>query len=597
MPVFTLPLLGLAAAVAVPALAGIYWLRNRYQRHSVSSLMLWVDHRSPREGGVRRQRLQTPLLFFLELLAVALLVLAATGPRLLSDQAASPLLVVLDDSYSMLAAGPGSRSARDRGRGAVLDAIDAEGSGASVRLIRAGDEPQLMGATIRDAAQARAALKGWTAQAPRAAIGEAVSLASELGGPRARILVVTDHAPPDDFDQGAAQWWAFGSETSNLGIVTAVRATADLGHRCLIEVANFADAAKTTRITVRADGAAQPVQEQVITVEPDQPHRRVFTVPRETGALTVTIGDDALALDNRAVLLPPDERPVRVQTAIRDAALRRVIHRALRSTGRAELAGATGQLLVTDSNQPVLTGPGKWVVRVRAVSREAARAYVGPFVLDRSHPLCEGLNLGGVVWAAGADAADAADEGAPVIMAGNTPLVSDRPRPGGRHDIVLRLNPALSSLTRTVNWPVLWWNLVRWRAAELPGLQQVNIRLGTTTQLIVDDAARLTVHNPVTGEDIAMTATDRRVVLRGDAVGVWNVRDGEQEYQLAVNALNHDESNLAAAETGRWGRWVDDPAIREAYADASWAVLLLALGVLGGHLWLVFRSSRGGPSA
>ena len=53
---------------------------NRFQRRVVSSLMLWQDQREARDGGLRVQRIQTPLLFFLEILA--LLLLAAQGrPR------------------------------------------------------------------------------------------------------------------------------------------------------------------------------------------------------------------------------------------------------------------------------------------------------------------------------------------------------------------------------------------------------------------------------------------------------------------------------------------------------------------------------------
>jgi len=598
MPVFTLPLLGLAAAVAVPALAGIYWLRNRFKRHPVSSLMLWMDHKSPREGGARMQRLQTPLLFFLEMLAIALLVLAATGPRMLADQASSPLVVVLDDSYSMRAtAGGRGDSALERGREAVLDAIEAEGSGAQVRLIRAGDKPQVVGSTIRKPAQAAAALEDWTAQSPRAAIRESVTLASELGGPRTRILVVTDHPPTRDLGQGATQWWSFGSGGSNLALVTAVRAAGPVGHRCLIEVANLGASPRTTSLTVTADRVEKPVRNTTITVEPNQPHRSVFTVPAETPALYVTIGDDALDLDNRATLMPPDDQPIRVQLAIRDASLRRSVREALRATDRVKLASATGQLLVTDSAQAVLAGPRTWPVYLRSAPRDRAKAYVGPFVLNQGHPLCEGLSMGGVIWAAGPrDGNDAAATGEPVIMAGNTPLVTDVSRSGGRHDIRIHLNADMSTLTRSVNWPVLWWNLVRWRADEAPGLQRANIRLGTQTSLIVDAAEQVEVTDP-TGRTRMVAVTDRRVMLQGDRVGVWTIQAGENTHRLAVNALHHDESDLSEATSDRWGRWVDDPAIREAYANVSWVVLLVALGVLATHLWLVFRLSRGGQTA
>src|SRR5436190_23235041 len=107
LPVFTHPL-ALLGLLALPALTAIYLLRNRYRKQVVSSLLLWLEPNMPKEGGPRLDRLQTPLLFFLELLLLALLALAAAGPHLPAPQGGRPLVVVLDDSFSMLAGEPNS---------------------------------------------------------------------------------------------------------------------------------------------------------------------------------------------------------------------------------------------------------------------------------------------------------------------------------------------------------------------------------------------------------------------------------------------------------------------------------------------------------
>src|SRR4051812_10206951 len=97
LPLFAAPWAFLALA-ALPALATIYVLRHSYRRVSVPNLMLWLDVAESRASGLKVRRLQTPLLFFLELAALALLALAATGPRLEVGPGARPLVVVLDDS-------------------------------------------------------------------------------------------------------------------------------------------------------------------------------------------------------------------------------------------------------------------------------------------------------------------------------------------------------------------------------------------------------------------------------------------------------------------------------------------------------------------
>ena len=78
--ILTSPLM-LLGLLALPALAAVYWLRSRSRRAMVSSLAFWLDQRSPRRGGRILHRMQTPLAFFLELLAIAMLVMAASGPR------------------------------------------------------------------------------------------------------------------------------------------------------------------------------------------------------------------------------------------------------------------------------------------------------------------------------------------------------------------------------------------------------------------------------------------------------------------------------------------------------------------------------------
>src|SRR5947207_8829176 len=100
LPLFLYPV-ALFGLLAVPVLVAIYLLRNRFRRQPVSSLMLWLDAREARQGGTRLRRLQTPLLFLLELAVLVLLALAATDPQVRASEGTRPLIVVLDDSYSM----------------------------------------------------------------------------------------------------------------------------------------------------------------------------------------------------------------------------------------------------------------------------------------------------------------------------------------------------------------------------------------------------------------------------------------------------------------------------------------------------------------
>src|SRR5438874_11188292 len=126
LPVFTTPLAFLGL-LALPALTAIYLLHNRAKPRPVSSLLLWVDARPAPEGGRRVDRLRPPLAFWLELLALLLLVLAASGPPWPANPGARPLVAVLDDSFSMLAGEPDSP--RKRAADALLEELPRQPRG------------------------------------------------------------------------------------------------------------------------------------------------------------------------------------------------------------------------------------------------------------------------------------------------------------------------------------------------------------------------------------------------------------------------------------------------------------------------------------
>ena len=182
--VLTSPLM-LLGLVALPVLAAIYWLRSRSRRVVVSSLILWTDQRRPRRGGLIIQRMQAPLTFFLELLAIALLVAAAAGPALVKREFVRPLMVVLDDSYSMLACRSDEKHDSSRTLAAAAVAQEVARDNYAVQFITAGTQPHLLGESSRDARQARHILPQWTCESPWADLPRAIALAAEVGGPAA----------------------------------------------------------------------------------------------------------------------------------------------------------------------------------------------------------------------------------------------------------------------------------------------------------------------------------------------------------------------------------------------------------------------------
>jgi hypothetical protein len=585
LPLFTAPLAFLGF-LSLPILVGIYWLRTRHRRYPVSSLMLWLDPRESPLGGTRIDRLRTPLLFFLELLMLTLLVLAAAEPRLPLRERIRPLIVILDDSFSMQAGG--ERSPRHQ----AVQALEMElkhQARPSVRFLLAGDSTQALGETAYSTAEALDRLREWRCRAATSRLEEALSFAGELGGELPLLLVLTDHEPPMELRKGRVQWWSFGQSRSNRAIVNAARTPHEKGERCLIEIANYSKSAEEPTLVFETGEPAVEWRRSTLRIPPRETKRVILTLPEKTPLLRARIDeDDDLPIDNRVSLLPASIHPVRTRVRIEDKMLRQTIDKALKATRHAETVEEQAEIAFTDAAETPKDAGDAWIVRLLA-ERDAV-SYTGPFVLDRNHPLTEGLSLRGVVWGAGKEREM---PGSPVILVGNVPLLTDSETRTHGHELRLRLRPDRSTLPDAPGWPILIWNLLQWRAADKPGLHRVNFRLGEQAAMTFATPRESVALVRPDGTRETVPVQERRLIVRPDEVGDWSIEADEESASFAVNALAADESDLSGCVSGRWGDWLDETSLRLEYQSVSWILLLLVLALALLHLLLVGRSSRG----
>jgi hypothetical protein len=582
MPIFAFPL-AFIGLLAVPALIAIYFLRSRARERKVSSLLLWLHERQMWDGGQRVHRLQTPLLFFLELLAIILFVTAAAGPKLRAGEAGRPLVIVLDDSFSMLA------GAEESPRNRAARAIEKElGSNRyePVSFVLAGETPQVLG----EGRAVEELLRGWRCASPAAGMEEAIAFAFELGRGRARVLAVTDRPPSDEISDSRLQWWAFGSSRPNVAFTNAARTTRDAEDRVLLEIANLSASSISTTLTIESISPPGTTNPQSATINGSNPQsislganetrRLVLTFKSGAPALRARLSGDALDVDNEIVLLPEGERLVRVDLRLRDAALRTIIERALQSMQGVSLAADRPELVITDAETEIEEA---WTLRI--ISEKDGASFLGPFVVDRAHPLSEGLSLSGVVWGSGRSEQL---PGSPIITAGNIPLLSDVERLG-RHELRLRLRPDLSTLQETPNWPILIWNLINWRALSAPGLERANVRLGSAATLKVSTGVESVEVTDPLRRTTELPVREKAVTIRAETIGVYDVEANQNRYSFAANALQREESDLAGAASGSWGDWANATEFQWEYRNIGWFLLLLAMAALSAHAWLVAR--------
>jgi len=574
IPFLTYPL-ALLALATLPTLTAIYLLRNRFKRRQVSSLLLWHFNVPSKSGGAKVHRLQLPLIFFFELLALALLVIAAAGPHWKLPQSARPLIVVLDDSFSLRATRD-QVSAQARAQ-AFLEKLYRHQPPPTTQLILAGTEPRALGGTVKTWREAAALLPQWQCAAPTATLDAAITLAGETGRQQANILVLTDHRPADEkITNPRLEWHAFGATTENFAIVNASRTTFGEQDRCLLEVANFANGARPTTLFVQTEANAP--QSSALLLSAGETKRIVFNLPAATPALHAWLEADALAEDNGVQLLPPLRKRVRVQVALADENLSALANRTLAATGLRAAISENPELVIHATD--TVANSNSWSL---CWAGGGTNAFTGPFVVDNAHPLAAGLGLAGVIWA-GRTTTNTPGE-VPVILAGNVPLLSAREDALGRQHLTLNFNPSLATLQNTPDWPIVFWNLLQWRIAEMPGLNENNARLGAEVILKTTGEA-VTITQP-DGVVKTFPKTGGELAIATPVPGIYSVAAGTSTNLLAVNALAADESDLSACASGQWGKWGEATERRLAEASAIWIFGLLALALLTTHLWLI----------
>jgi hypothetical protein len=363
-----------------------------------------------------------------------------------------------------------------------------------------------------------------------------------------------------------------------------VRSTRREGQRVQLEVANFGSTEVEARLTLSAGGSGR---ETPLALGAGEIRRLSIAVPDGDAPIGAELSGDALGFDNAVTLLPARPRAVRVSMDVSSEALREPVEAALSATDRVRIFAddSTNVDIVITDRQAGTPRPGTWTLELRQGSSPVALG--GPFLVNASHPLVEGLSLGGIVWGS----TRGTMRGTPVISAGNTSLVTDEDVGDGGHLLRLSFAPELSTLHRTPAWPALVWNLIDWRSGSVPGFQDPNIRVGSLARFTGPrDVEEVTVVLP-DGRRRSQALAAGSLLIRASAPGLWSVEAGNETFRFSANPIGPDESNLTSAASGTRGSWTTEPEPGETTRDLAWLTILLGLAVLLGHQRLVSRET------
>ena len=136
---------GLLGLISLPVIVAIHLYHRRFPPLMVAGLHLWGAEVQVRTAGRRRDRLPITASLLLELLAALLLTFVLSRPRVGDLTSVTHLVVVLDNSASMMGKPFGERqSFRDAAIEELKQRVDALQRGSVVTIIMTGRRPVML---------------------------------------------------------------------------------------------------------------------------------------------------------------------------------------------------------------------------------------------------------------------------------------------------------------------------------------------------------------------------------------------------------------------------------------------------------------------
>jgi len=590
-------------------IVALYLLRMRRRDQHVPATFLWPRRTEEVRANALIQRLRFNWLMVLQLLALALLVLALARPISMQRGLTSQVTVFVVDSGASMGATDQKPTRLDEAKRQVSGAISGARIQDRVALIEAGSIPRVACSLSSDKAKLQDALNGIAQTDAPPKMDEALRLAAALCADEsgARIVVLSDGVFPKvtDFAPGRASvlYRMIGSSDKNLAIDALGITDSGRGRSLFCSVANDGHAPVDAVISIFADGAV--IDSRRLLVAGDRSEGFTLGAPAAAHVFEARLdAHDDLAADNYAVavadsgshmrvlLVAPAGDPFLEKALALDPRVTLDKSEALPDTERAQTNGSSAYDLVVFDGAPevevkapaTLTfgapGPGSPAIRTGDTQKPT-------FTDAEDVPLMAGVNLSSTFI--DACAVVKPRNGARAVAVGRTGDGAELPlvlaREGARRQLYVAFRPGDSDLPLQFAFPIFISNALDFLGGPVSGGSLV-VPVGAPISLPASQSVKLT--------DPAGTVHSLQPV--GGSVAIRDIRKVGL-YKLDVDgkatriyATLHDpaSSHIAPADNLSLGAGTVTASIRPVRTFDLWRFgLLAALAVLTAE-WILF---------
>lgn len=567
---FIAPLAFFAGLIAIPILL-LYMLRLRRQEVLVSSNFLWQQLLEDNEANTPWQRLRRNLLLLLQLLILALMVLALARPFVTVPVISSGQTAILIDASASMNATDGGEG-RTRFEAALDEAItiiSEMGADDTITIIRVGAVPEVLIPYTGDRVRLRSIVRDMQPGLGTSDWVGALTLASGgVSDENFTIVIISDggigeaeNLPPIPGDK---RYISVGESNSNLAITALATATIPgQSPQLFLQVTNYSGQDASVSVNIRINGRLTdsptidvPATSRISLPSINLPEN-FETLEAELELPTIT---DYLALDDTAWTVSSDVRSRRVLLVTPGNIYIQEVTRsipglqAFRVSPEQGLPAQEYDLYIFDNWLPeilpegdiliinpthgtslfTLTGTSRNASRINVTSADPRMQYVNFNAVN----ILEYQTVAGIGWA---DVLVQTDDG-PLVFAGEV---------DGRQIAVLTFAVQNSDLPLNIAWPILMTNLVQWFTPSNIVNNPVGLRLGDPVRILPPsfEADTVRIHLPDSSQHDFNIESDTLIFTDTTQPGLYSVdvlAGGEivQSQMFAVNLFDERESDI-----------------------------------------------------
>ncbi len=558
---------GLLGLLALPIIAAIHLYHRRFQPMEIAGAHLWGVEMEMRSAGRRKDKLPITATLLLELLAALLLTLVLSQPRFGLGDSASHLVVILDNSASMLARSSTEKNSitlRDTAITKLEEKVKQLDHGSRFTLILTGRRTVMLAGPAVKWEEAKKELKNWQPHETTHNFDSAWDLASQLADNSGQMLFLTDHLPLKKSSiPKRMEIISVGKPLNNIAISSARWSfLSSTGVGTIFLMVNNLGLVDAT-VTINGKTKTETIFQRKISIPAGKGIPLETTVAGGLGQIFVTVSSsaDQLEIDSQVRLIEPKIRMLTLANSLKNISAQKATSKVIDSLPYVQMGNEEeAHLLIAPAAELPPSRDDLWWLGIGPIKNDpvtlkAAKNLLPPFLIEKRNPLLDGVVLGGVIWGG---VQPVTLQVTPIISAGKYPLFA-RLKGTRTTGYLMNIDFGKSNLAESPDWPILLSNLIEQRRKNLPGLRRWNYRIneqirfrlyeGLQEKEASENQLLQLIHEEGKIRSLARTAIVELPQLT--QTGLYKLQEGGKTIdQFAINFFDTEESTLTQLKPG-----------------------------------------------